>query len=182
MGANTSSLTLSEIEYLQKYSDFSQMEIKRLYSRFRKLDRDFSGRISTESFMNIPELAMNPLAPRIIACFDSNFDDQISFKQFVEVLSVFNSGGKREDKIKLLFNAYDIKGDHFIDSEELEEIMKMMVGSHLSEDEIKKIVDDTIKAADKDGDGKISYEEFEQSLADSDIEKRMSLQVLKPKI
>lgn len=104
----------------------TQMEIKRLYSRFRKLDKDGRGRISNDSFMSIPELAMNPLASRIIASFDFNFDDQvrclwrlsptktiqISFKQFIEILSVFSPEAKKEDKIKgdaFFHTFYDIQ-------------------------------------------------------------------------
>merc|ERR1712232_1056128 len=43
---------------------------------------------------------------------------------------------------------------------------KKMVGDNLSPEQLQQIVDKTIMEADKDGDGKISYDEFVQMLAD----------------
>lgn len=38
--------------------------------RFMKLDRDGSGSIDKEEFLQIPQIANNPLASRMIAIFD----------------------------------------------------------------------------------------------------------------
>lgn len=64
--------------------------------------------------------------------------------------------------IQVLFNMYDTKGDHFIDSEELYEVLKMLAGVHLSHEQINDIVETTIREADKDKDGKISFQEFSE--------------------
>ena len=40
------------------------------------------------------------------------------------------------------------------------QVLKTMVGNNLSEKQLQEIVDKTILYADKDGDGKISYDEF----------------------
>ena len=58
------------------------------------------------------------------------------------------------------FAVYDIDGDGFITNGELFEVLKMMVGSNLTDHQLQNIVDKTILEADKDGDGKISFEEF----------------------
>lgn len=58
------------------------------------------------------------------------------------------------------FNIYDIDQDGFISNGELFQVLKTMVGSNLSEKQLQEIVDKTILYSDKDGDGKISYEEF----------------------
>lgn len=50
--------------------------------------------------------------------------------------------------------------DGFISNGELFQVLKMMVGSNLKDSQLQQIVDKTIFNADKDGDGKISYEEF----------------------
>ena len=36
----------------------------------------------------------------------------------------------------------------------------MMVGPHLASDQLQRVVDRTIAIADKDGDGKLSFDEF----------------------
>ncbi|CAF1562537.1 unnamed protein product, partial [Adineta steineri] len=43
---------------------------------------------------------------------------------------------------------------------ELFQVLKMMVGSNLKDSQLQQIVDKTIINADKDGDGKISFDEF----------------------
>lgn len=48
----------------------SAAEIQRLKRRFMKLDKDGSGSIDKEEFLQIPQIANNPLASRMIAIFD----------------------------------------------------------------------------------------------------------------
>lgn len=45
-------------------------ELLRLKKRFMKLDKDGSGSIDREEFLQIPQIANNPLAHRMIAIFD----------------------------------------------------------------------------------------------------------------
>jgi len=58
------------------------------------------------------------------------------------------------------FRIYDIDQDGYISNGELFQVLKTMVGNNLTEKQLQEIVDKTILYADKDGDGKISYEEF----------------------
>lgn len=59
------------------------------------------------------------------------------------------------------FKVYDIDQDGYISNGELFQVLKTMVGNNLTDKQLQQIVDKTILYADKDGDGKISYEEFE---------------------
>lgn len=45
-------------------------ELLRLKKRFMKLDKDGSGSIDKDEFLQIPQIATNPLAHRMIAIFD----------------------------------------------------------------------------------------------------------------
>lgn len=49
----------------------SSAELLRLKKRFMKLDQDGSGTITREEFLQIPQIANNPLAHRMIAIFDT---------------------------------------------------------------------------------------------------------------
>jgi serine/threonine-protein phosphatase 2B regulatory subunit len=70
---------------------------------------------------------------------------------------------------------YDVDRDGYISNGELFIVLKMMVGSNLKDQQLQQvrfhmgrlmeIVDKTIMEADKDGDGKISFEEFSQMVA-----------------
>lgn len=48
----------------------SAPELIRLKKRFMKLDKDGSGAIDKDEFLQIPQIANNPLAHRMIAIFD----------------------------------------------------------------------------------------------------------------
>ena len=58
------------------------------------------------------------------------------------------------------FKIYDIDKDGYIGNGELFQVLKTMVGNNLTDKQLQQIVDKTILYADKDGDGKISFEEF----------------------
>jgi serine/threonine-protein phosphatase 2B regulatory subunit len=51
----------------------------------------------------------------------------------------------------------------------------MMVGNNLLDSQLQQIVDKTIMEADKDCDGKISFDEFYAVVKKTDIAKRMTL-------
>ena len=58
------------------------------------------------------------------------------------------------DELKYYFKKFDTNGDGFITSDELRTVMKTFGGKCYS----KKDIDDMIKEADMDSDGKVSYD------------------------
>ena len=64
------------------------------------------------------------------------------------------------DAVTVAFKIYDIDRDGYISNGELFQVLKMMVGNNLKDGQLQQIVDKTIIYSDKDGDGRISYEEF----------------------
>lgn len=150
-------------------------EADRLRKRFMKLDKDNSGTIDREEFLSIPAIATNPLASRLIEIFDQDGNGDVDFQEFISGLSAFSSKGQREEKLKFAFKVYDIDRDGYISNGELYIVLKMMVGNNLKEEELQQIVDKTIMEADKDGDGKISFEEFTYMVENTDISQSMTL-------
>lgn len=71
-----------------------------MYRRFKKLDKDGSGTLTTDEFLSIPEFASNPLLERVIAIFDTNKDEEIEFKEFISALSIFSSKENKEAKLR----------------------------------------------------------------------------------
>ncbi|KAI9014998.1 hypothetical protein BC832DRAFT_527765 [Gaertneriomyces semiglobifer] len=153
-------------------------QIHTLYKRFRHLDKDNSGLITVEEMTAIPELAMNPLARRVVAVFDSDGRNEVNFKQFVAALSVFGKKARREEKLSFAFRVYDVNSDGFICSSDLFQIIKLMVGSSLSDTQIQSFVDQTILEADVlDKDGKINFNEFKRAMFDVDLEQALTLEI-----
>jgi len=166
------------MEDMEKRSNFNANELERLKKRFMKLDSDGSGSIDREEFLRLPQIANNPLASRMIAIFDEDGGGTVDFQEFVGGLSAFSSKGGREEKLRFAFKVYDMDRDGFISNGELFLVLKMMVGNNLKDAQLQEIVDKTIMEADKDGDGRLSFEEFINMVANTDIVKQMTLEDL----
>jgi len=166
MGASQSSLTSEEVLQLQEDSHFSAAEIQQLYKRFQKLDRKQIGTISAEEFGLIPELAMNPLAARVIALFQDN-TESVNFHRFVQTLSVFSPKASPEEKLKIAFRCYDVDGDGFISENDLFHVLKLLVGCNLTDAQLHVIVSKTIRECDTERQGRINFASFGKLLGDA---------------
>ena len=166
MGGAVSELQAAEAMELAEISQFTPTEVKKLYKRFRKLDKKKTGTISHDDFLTVPELAMNPLVERIIDVFitDSDHESNINFRDFIVALSVFSTKSAHEPRLRFAFRIYDINNDGFITEDDLYKVLKMMVGDNISDTALQDIVSNTIKVADVDGDGKLSFPEFANAL------------------
>ena len=111
----------------------------------------------------------------MIAIFDEDGGGDVDFQEFVSGLSAFSSKGNKEEKLHFAFKVYDIDRDGYISNGELFIVLKMMVGSNLKDMQLQQIVDKTIMEADKDRDGKISFEEFANMVENTDVTLSMTL-------
>jgi len=177
MGQISSQLLEDEVEELSKETLLSPNEINRLYKRFKTLDKDRKNCILLKEFLSIPELAMNPLANRILVVFDKSQRKQLVFKEFIENLSVFSIKTPREKKLKFAFDVYDVDLDGYISKDDLFYIIKLLVGINLNDDQVASLVNQTIIDADTlDLDGKISFQEFKRSMFDVDFSSILTIE------
>lgn len=156
-------------------TNFDREEIDRLRKRFMKLDKDGSGTFDKTEFLSIPGISSNPLASRLMEIFDQDGDGTIDFQEFITGLSAFSGKTSKVDKLKFAFKIYDIDKDGFIGNGELYIVMKMMVGKNLQDQELQQIVDKTMMEADKDGDGKLSFEEFKNAVDSKSVATALTL-------
>uniref|UniRef100_A0A8V0ZNE2 Calcineurin like EF-hand protein 1 n=1 Tax=Gallus gallus TaxID=9031 RepID=A0A8V0ZNE2_CHICK len=149
--------------------------------------------LSREDFQRIPELAINPLGDRIINAFFSEGEDQVNFRGFMRTLAHFrpiedNEKSKdqngpeplnsRSNKLHFAFRLYDLDKDDKISRDELLQVLRMMVGVNISDEQLGSIADRTIQEADQDGDCAISFAEFVKVLEKVDVEQKMSIRFL----
>ena len=73
------------LESLAGEVNMSKDEIQRMYIRFKKLDKNNSGGIDVNEFMQIANIANNPLAQRVISIFDDDGGGEVEFSEFVRV-------------------------------------------------------------------------------------------------
>lgn len=82
------------------YFIVTEYELRRLYRRFKKLDRNGSGTLTADEFEAIPELSQNPLLSRLLAIFDKNKDEEIQFSEFVGTLATLSDKGSQDAKLR----------------------------------------------------------------------------------
>lgn len=80
--------------------------------------------------------------------------------------------------IVVAFKMYDLDDDESISRDELLNILHMMVGANISQDQLISIAERTIMEADRCGQGKISFEDFCKALDRCDVEQKMSIRFL----
>lgn len=93
------------------------------------------GFITSEEFLSIPELSINPLAKRLSFLFES-----INFREFLGLLAPFSRAASRDDKLRCMFSVYDVDGDGAISEEDMEIVLRQLAGSSLSDAELKSII------------------------------------------
>lgn len=103
MGNRYSSLSIDDLEELGKTTPFNTKQLESLYKRFEHLDKDKSGTLNAEKLLSVPELAMNPLIPRLLEVLGVDNGGELGFIGFVKFLSIFHPSALKEDKLKCTY-------------------------------------------------------------------------------
>ncbi|XP_046310501.1 calcineurin B homologous protein 2 isoform X2 [Marmota monax] len=176
MGSRGSHAALiPDVDSIRRETGFSQASLLRLYHRFRALDRNKKGYLSRTDLQQIGALAVNPLGDRIIDSFFPDGSQRLDFSGFVRVLAHFrpiddDTGvrdpkqpeplNSRMNKLRFAFQLYDLDQDGKISRHEMLQVLRLMVGVQVTEEQLESITDRTVQEADEDGDGAVSFLEF----------------------
>lgn len=98
----------------------------------------------------IPELAMNPLADRVVFVVLDGCSDHINFRQFLQVLYVFHEDSE-DRRAMVLFKILDMDGDGALSAEDLTKATRVIVGTTaeeggVSDEDVRVMVDATLEA------------------------------------
>ena len=123
-----------------------------------------------DKVLELVELKENPFAERICLVFSQNPDGanrgDISFEDFLDMMSVFSEGATRDVKASYAFRIYDFDGDGYLDKKDLMDTIERLCGTDgLSEYERDLVADKILEEADLDGDHRLSYVEFEHVIS-----------------
>lgn len=116
-----------EIEELKNTTVFDEREIEHLYERFRFLDRESRGYLTYNELNNVPEFQSNPFGHLILKSVEKMTDyEKMTFPHFLEFLGVFSEKSSKRNRIRYLFEIFDLNGDGRLCRNVLLRINRMM--------------------------------------------------------
>lgn len=160
MGNSGCSLNGQEKRNLVRSACFTEGDVKRLYKRFKELDVENVDAISLDAIVSMPIMQNNPLVERISEVFDTNSDGTITFTELLAGIAKVVQSASVMEKSRFIFDVYDMDKNGYISNGDLFKTLKIMVGNNLTDIQLQQLVDRTMAAGDKDGDGMLSFNEF----------------------
>ncbi|XP_046751600.1 calcium and integrin-binding family member 3 [Diprion similis] len=179
MGNKVATFTEEQLEDYQDCTFFTRKEILRIHKRFRDMGdpgtvprvmsaQDAANlRLPLSCVTRLPELKENPFMERIAEVFTKcrdpgwSLDEGICFEEFLEMMSVFSEHASRDLKVFYAFKIYDFDEDGMLGLGDLERTCRQLVRGALSAEEVATICRKVLEESDIDGDGSLSYLEFE---------------------
>jgi len=136
--------------------EFTEQQVEEFKEAFSEFDIDGDGTITTQELgtvmRRIGERPTDKELTDMVAEVDEDKSGTIEFNEFLQMMA--NRQGDSE-KIQKVFRVFDKNDDGFITSIELAKVMSDL-GERLSEEELEEMM----RWADKDGDGKVGFQEF----------------------
>ena len=140
--------------------------------------------ISKLQFLNISSIAMNPIKDRLAFLFDFKVDDYLStitFHEYMQHTSSFNSPGNREMKLRLAFKIQDFNGDEKIDRADLTAYFNLIsrngnMETVVGKKEMKEVINKILNEASSDPRHKfLTFEDFQRVMAATDFDTNLKL-------
>ncbi|XP_078315546.1 uncharacterized protein LOC111129679 [Crassostrea virginica] len=140
--------------------DLTESQREDIKSAFTLFDKDNSGFIDAAELKTVLQtLKQNPTDKEVddmIAELDKNGNKKIEYDEFEKFMAnKFKKPDDVEEEMRASFKIFDKDGNGTIDAAELRQAMKSL-GETMTDEE----VDEMIKVADVDSDGKVNYQEF----------------------
>ncbi|GAX82523.1 hypothetical protein CEUSTIGMA_g9950.t1 [Chlamydomonas eustigma] len=138
---------------------------------FQNVDKDGDGYITADELRDTLHVILgrhldHADARMFMVTADKDGDERINFSEFCSLMNGLEQKRQQEDKFNIVishedemheaFNLIDLDGDGFLSAEELEESLRLK-GVKLARVQIDEMM---IKAADVDGDGRLSFSEY----------------------
>jgi len=150
-----------------KSSVFTADEIRALWIHFKTINGGHDS-ITRKQFQAAMLFKDSALLDRIFRVFDADDNDQISFQEYVQCLSMISSKAPKEEKMKFSFQLYDFDGDNFISVTDMTAVVAATLREHqiaVARPELDIIVQKTMTEANTKYPGMISLEEYMKMVA-----------------
>jgi len=137
-------------------NELQNLEFKEAFDEF---DKDGSGTISTKELLQVMRsIGQNPTEDEILELVmesDLNGDGTIDFQEFLEMMKRKSSETDQTEELRVAFQMFDKDKSGYIDAKEIRTVTTTL-GEKLTDKEVEEFM----READIDGDGRLSYNEF----------------------
>ena len=163
-------LRKEDVALLVKSTGMKEQEVKQAFDNF--LSRNPDGKLRLEEFKKLigearPDQDLSSVSAHCFRIFDRDNNGEIDFLEFM-IANTLHTEEKTEDKMKKIFNLFDVNGDGKISMKEMETLIQDMLSyfkanklmENLPADASEKFSKTIFSQMDKDKDGQISQGEF----------------------
>merc|ERR1712059_56527 len=144
-------------------TDLDLLQNAEFKEAFDEFDKDGSGAISSKELLGVMRaMGQNPTEDELLNMIlevDLDGNGTIEFPEFLELMKQKANEDDDADTIREAFKIFDRDKDGYISMKELKKVTTML-GQTLTKEE----VEDFMKEADVDGNGKLDYDEFVKML------------------
>lgn len=145
---------------MDQKSSISDEQIGEFREAFSLFDKNGDGYISSKELgVVMRSLGQNPTEAELLDMINEvDFDGngRIDFQEFISMMARQMKNPMDEElELRESFKVFDKNGDGYISASELRHVMTTL-GEKLSDEEVEEM----IREADIDGDGKVNYQEF----------------------
>ncbi|XP_031549820.1 calcium and integrin-binding family member 2-like [Actinia tenebrosa] len=172
MGGHHSQFTEEELKDYQELTFFTQKEILHCHRRFTQVDpvavkQNKNAKIDQRKILaTLPELRVNPFKDRICKVFSSSKDGNLTFEDFLDMMSVFSENAPKSVKVEYAFRIYDFNEDDYICENDLKKVIQRLCGQQrLSNENMQALIEKIFEEADLDEDNQLSFAEFEHVIS-----------------
>merc|ERR1712098_665772 len=174
-----------DIAALVKTSGMTEKDVEDAFDAF--IAEHPNGKMKPKDFRQImssalPKKDASKMEKHVFRIYDANNDGHVDFVEFMVVYTIM-AGGSETEILTKIFGLFDVNSDGVISKKEMSRLVKDMYGLLKKDDPNISAADLIAKSAfaemDKDGDGKVSLEEFTNAcLAEKDFSKLLTTTAL----
>eukprot|EP00029_Vermamoeba_vermiformis_P002959 TRINITY_DN13325_c0_g1_i1.p1 TRINITY_DN13325_c0_g1~~TRINITY_DN13325_c0_g1_i1.p1 ORF type:complete len:162 (+),score=53.64 TRINITY_DN13325_c0_g1_i1:128-613(+) len=140
-------------------NSLSEEQIAEFQEAFKLFDKDNNGSITIQELGTVMRsLGQTPSESELVDMInevDADGDGAIDFNEFLVMMAKKMKDVDQEDEYKEAFKVFDKDGNGYIEPAELKQVMQSL-GETLTDADIE----DMMKEADTDNDGRVNYDEF----------------------